>query len=206
MYDKSLPLMLSDPKIGGLVLAPIMGSTGFGLAKGQRILKAVKGASKPVIMSNLGIDNPVPPELIEECRAHGIPYFLSPDRALRALAHLAQYARALTRPEMPPSSAAFAPPPKPAPAALQLRVKAMRDPEWGPVIEVGFGGTRGEALPDTIIVPPDLGAADIETELRAMPGAAVFDGRDLGTVCETIARLGAALRGGAGDAVVSVEL
>jgi acyl-CoA synthetase (NDP forming) len=205
MYDKSLPLMLSDPKIGGLVLAPIMGATGFGLAKGQRILKAVKGAAKPVIMSNLGIDNPPPPELVDECRAAGIPYFPSPDRALRALAYLAQYARALARPETEAGGAM----PKPAapPAdALQLKVRALRDPEWGPLLEIGFGGTRGEALQDTIIVPADLAAADVEAELRTLPGATLFEGRDLGEASATISQIGAALRGGAADLTATVPV
>ena len=205
MYDKSLPLMLSDPKIGGLVLAPIMGSTGFGLAKGQRILKAVKGAAKPVIMSNLGIDNPVPPELVEECRANGIPYFPSPDRALRALAYLAQYARALARPE---TKAGGAMPKLAAPPAdaLQLQVRALRDPEWGPILEIGFGGTRGEALRDTIVVPADLEPADVETELRALPGASLFEARDLGKASATVSQIGAALRGGAGETEIAVAI
>ncbi len=196
MYDKSLPLMLSDPRIGSLVLAPIMGATGFGFAKGERILNAVKGATKPVIMSNLGFDNPMPPEFIAACRSRGIPYFNSPDRALRAVAYLAQYARALARPVTPPAAGAFTAPPKPAPDALQLRVKAVRDPEWGPILEIGFGGTRGEALPETIVLPPDLAPADIEAELRTLPGATLFVGRDLGAASATIAQIGAALRGG----------
>jgi acyl-CoA synthetase (NDP forming) len=194
MYDKSLPLMLSDPKIGGLVLAPIMGATGFALAKGQRILKAVKGAAKPVIMSNLGIDNPVSAELIEECRESGIPYFPSPDRALRALAYLAHYARALARPVTKAGGAMpkLSTPPDDAP---QLCVRAVRDAEWGPILEIGVGGTLSEALPDTIILPPDLEAADIEAELRTLPGAALFAARDLGAASATISQIGAALRG-----------
>ncbi|MGH7076247.1 MAG: CoA-binding protein [Stellaceae bacterium] len=188
MYDKSLPLMLGDPRIGGLVLAPIMGPTGFGLTKGQRILKAVKGAAKPVIMSNLGIDNPVPPELIDECRANGIPYFPSPDRALRALAYLAQYARALARPETKPGGEA----PKlgaPPVDALQLRVTAIRDPEWGPILEIGIAGAASG-----IVLPPDYEPVDIVAELQTMPGATLIEGRDLGPVADTISRLGAALR------------
>jgi acyl-CoA synthetase (NDP forming) len=205
MYDKSLPLMLSDPKIGGLVLAPIMGATGFGLAKGQRILNAVKGAAKPVIMSNLGIDNPVPPELIEECRANGIPYFPSPDRALRALACLAHYARALARPATKAGGAMPVLPTPPADAP-QLRVRALHDAEWGPILEIGIGGKMSATLPDTIILPPDLEAADIEVELRTLPGAALFAGRDLTAAVASIAQLGAALRarGDAADVAVAV--
>jgi acetate---CoA ligase (ADP-forming) len=205
MYDKSLPLMLSDPMIGGLVLAPIMGSTGFGLAKGQRILKSVKGAAKPVIMSNLGIDNPVPDALIEECRANGIPYFPSPDRALRALAYLAQYARALARPETKAGGAMPKLTPPPA-DALQLRVQALRDPEWGPILEIGFGGTRGEALRDTIILPSDLEPADVATELQALPGAGLFEGRDLAAASAVIAQIGAALRAGVDAVEMAIEI
>jgi hypothetical protein len=157
-------------------------------------------------MSNLGIDNPVPPELVEECRANGIPYFPSPDRALRALAYLAQYARALARPE---AKAGGAMPKLAAPPAdaLQLQVRALRDPEWGPILEIGFGGTRGEALRDTIVVPADLEPADVETELRALPGASLFEGRDLGTASKAVSRIGAALRAaGAAEAEIAVAI
>lgn len=195
MYDKSLPLLLADPRIGSLILAPLMGPTGFGLAKGQRILNAVSGAAKPVVMTNLSFDNPVPPELIAQCRARGVPYFASPDRALRAMAYLTHYARALARPTSPPLAAAPARPRKAAPQALQLRVKAVHDPEWGPLLEVGFGGTWAEALPETIVLPPDLVAEDVAAALRRMPGANLFAGRDVGAASRAIAQLGAAIAG-----------
>jgi acetate---CoA ligase (ADP-forming) len=193
MYDKSLPLLLADPRIGSLILAPLMGPTGFGLAKGQRILDAVSGATKPVVMTNLSFDNPVPPELIAQCRARGVPYFSSPDRALRAIAYLTRYARALARPASPPAAAAPERPRIPTPQALRLRVKAVRDPEWGPLLEVGFGGTWAEALPETIVLPPDLVAEDVAAALRRMPGAALFAGRDIGAASSAIAQLGAAI-------------
>ena len=203
MYDKALPLLLADPRIGSLVLAALMGPTGFGLAKGQRILNAVSGTAKPVIMTNLSSDNPVPPELIAQCRARGIPYFSSPDRALRAVAYLTHYARALARPAAPPPAAAPMRPPKPAPGTLQLRVKAMRDPEWGALLEVGFGGPWGEAMPQTIVLPPDLVAEDVAAALRGMPGASLFAEHDLGPASRAIAALGAAF--GADEAAAPSE-
>jgi acyl-CoA synthetase (NDP forming) len=195
MYDKSLPLLLADPRIGSLMLAPLMGPTGFGLTKGQRILDAVKGATKPVIMTNLNFDNPIPSELIAECRARGVPYFTSPDRALRAIAAITQYARALARPEAPPAPGGDMPPMQAlAPGTLQLSVTAMRDPEWGPLLEIGFGGNVASALPATIILPPDLEAADIAAALDDLPGAILLTGRDRTAASAVIARIGAAFR------------
>lgn len=197
MYDKSLPLLLADPAIGSLILAPIMGTTGFALVKGQRILDAVKGATKPVIMTNLAFDGGVAPELIEECRKRGYPYFPSPERALRAIAYITQFARALARPPAPPIEWDDRPAMRtPSPESLQLWVKASNDPEWGPILEIGFGGKWREALPETIILPPDLAPGDIVEELRKMPGSAVFAGRDLSAAAGEITRLGAAIRAG----------
>jgi acetate---CoA ligase (ADP-forming) len=204
MYDKSLPLLLADPRIGSLVLAPLMGPTGFGMAKGQRILGAVSGATKPIIMTNLSFDNPIPAELITLCRARGIPYFNSPDRALRAIAYLTHYARALARPSMPPTAPAPMKPPIPAAEVLQLRVRAMHDPEWGPLLEVGFGGMWAEALPETVVMPTDLVAGDVGAALRRMPGANLFAGRDIGTASSAIAQFGAAF--GADEAQEPIEL
>jgi acetate---CoA ligase (ADP-forming) len=216
MYDRSLPLLLADPAIGSLVLAPIMGASGFGLAKGQRIMNVVKGATKPVIMTNLGFDGGVSPELVAECHGRGIPFFASPERALRAVAYITHYARALAKPQ----AAAIAVAAKPLPAkelsgaaarnylaalglpasqgstggGLELAVAAVRDPEWGPVIEIGFGGVWREALDQTAMLPPDLDAENIAAELRRLPGAKLFQGRGLAAACAVVARLGAIMR------------
>jgi acyl-CoA synthetase (NDP forming) len=203
MYDKSLPLLLADPRIGSLLLAPIMGSTGFGLAKGQRILNVVKDATKPVIMSNLGFDVAVTPELVEECHRLGFPYFPSPERALRALAYITHFARAMARPPAPDIAvpkdfvASLSKAAPPGADAVTLSVKAMRDPDWGPILEIGFAGKWAAALPDTIVLPPDLAPGDIADELRKLSGATLFEHRDLAAACVTIARLGAAFRGSA---------
>jgi len=230
MYDKSLPLLLSDPRIGSLILAPIMGPTGFGLAKGKRILDAVRGATKPVIMTNLGFDGPISDTLIAECRARGYPFFASPERALRAMAYLTHYARALARPAPPSIEAAShtlphsgtisgaavldflaalgVPVARETPAdagALALVVKAQRDPDWGPVVEVGFGGAWRDVLPDTIVLPPDLDADSIASELGALAGARLFVGRDLGAAARAIAQLGAIVRANPDIATVTLD-
>jgi len=222
LYDKSLPLLLADPRIGSLVLAPIMGAAGFGLAKGQRILNAVKGATKPVIMTNLGFDGPISEDLVKECHARGYPFFASPERALRAIAYITHYARALAAPAATevtverkplPGSGAISgqaakdylasvgipvqPSGSAAEGAVEMIAGARRDPEWGPVLHVGFGGRWQEALPEQRLIAPDLDASGIGAEIRKLQGAVLFDGsvpRDIAAMAQILARIGALMR------------
>ena len=222
LYDKSLPLLLADPGIGSLVLAPIMGAAGFGLAKGQRILDAVKGTKKPVIMTNLGYDGPISEDLVRECRARGYPFFASPERALRAIAYITQYARALAAPAATAVTAERKPLPgsgtisglaakdylasvglpvldagKAADGAIAMVVGARRDSEWGPVLHVGFGGHWKEGLPEQRLIAPDLDASGIEAEIRKLQGAGLLDGstpRDVVAIARILAKIGALMR------------
>ncbi|MBD8545157.1 acetate--CoA ligase family protein [Sphingomonas sp. CFBP 8760] len=58
----------------------------------------------------------------------------------------------------------------------ELIVGARNDPEWGPVILLGFGGVMAELLHDVRLVPHDLTRAAIVAELRQLKSAALFDG------------------------------
>ena len=53
----------------------------------------------------------------------------------------------------------------------ELIVGAHRDPEWGPVLLVGFGGILAEALHDVRLLPPDLSVEAIESELLRLKSA-----------------------------------
>ncbi|MFA5962720.1 MAG: acetate--CoA ligase family protein [Sphingomonas sp.] len=59
---------------------------------------------------------------------------------------------------------------------VELIVGARNDPEWGPVILVGFGGVQAEILQDVRLLPPDLTRAAIAAELRRLKGGALLDG------------------------------
>ena len=59
---------------------------------------------------------------------------------------------------------------------VELIVGARNDPEWGPIILVGFGGVQAEILQDVRLLPPDLTRAAIATELRQLKSGALFDG------------------------------
>lgn len=84
---------------------------------------------------------------------------------------------------------------------LELIVGARQDPEWGPVILVGFGGVQAEILQDVVLLPPDLPAPAIEAALRGLKSGALLDGwrgspaLDVGAVAALVGVLGRVLRG-----------
>jgi acyl-CoA synthetase (NDP forming) len=94
LYRKAMRPMLDDDGYGSLVLAIIMSSPGVNRRKVQPIIDALREwkPAKPVMFAMLGEDAEVAPELIAEFRELGVPYFRSPERALRALARLTQFA------------------------------------------------------------------------------------------------------------------
>jgi succinyl-CoA synthetase beta subunit len=58
----------------------------------------------------------------------------------------------------------------------ELIVGARNDPEWGPVVLVGFGGVQAEVLQDVRLLPPDLGEAAILAEIDQLKSAALLHG------------------------------
>jgi acyl-CoA synthetase (NDP forming) len=214
----------------------------------------------------------VPPELIDGLRGIGVPFFLSPERAFRAIARLtssladpveAKAAKASSRPPLPPGvipeyrskellaelgiplpKGGFARTPAEAvdvakrigypvvlkaqspdlshksdaggvilnladEAALtagwarlqaniaahrpglvldgvlveamgargtELIVGARNDPDWGPVMLVGFGGVTAELFHDARLISPALDRAGIEAELHKLKSAALLRG------------------------------
>ncbi|RZF65056.1 CoA-binding protein [Sphingomonas populi] len=59
---------------------------------------------------------------------------------------------------------------------VELIVGAKNDPEWGPVILIGFGGVTAEILHDVRLLTPDLPVAAIERELYQLKSAALLRG------------------------------
>ncbi len=84
---------------------------------------------------------------------------------------------------------------------VELIVGARNDPDWGPVILVGFGGVTAELLHDVRLLPIDLPHAAIVAELRALKQGALFDGwrgspaLDIAAVADLVATLGRVLAG-----------
>jgi len=78
----------------------------------------------------------------------------------------------------------------------ELIVGARSDPDWGPVILVGFGGVQAEILQDVRLLTPDLPVAAIVRELHLLKSAALLRGfrgapaLDVEAVADLIATLG----------------
>ena len=59
---------------------------------------------------------------------------------------------------------------------VEMIVGGRNDPEWGPVVVVGFGGVQAEILKDSRLLAPDMNDAEILAELKALKGAALLEG------------------------------
>jgi acyl-CoA synthetase (NDP forming) len=59
---------------------------------------------------------------------------------------------------------------------FELIIGGRRDPLWGPVLLVGFGGVLAEAVSDTRLLAPDLTPSEIEDELETLRCSAVLRG------------------------------
>ena len=59
---------------------------------------------------------------------------------------------------------------------VELIVGGRNDPEWGPVVVVGFGGVQAEILKDSRLLNPDANEPEILAELKKLKGAALLEG------------------------------
>lgn len=79
---------------------------------------------------------------------------------------------------------------------VELIVGARNDPQWGPVVLVGFGGVLAEAIHDTRLLPLDLDPASIERELEKLRSAPLLRGlrglppADVRAAVDVVSRIG----------------
>jgi len=94
LYRRTFPILLDDAGIGSLVLAIILTDESTSDLKLPPILEAIRSVkpSKPMIFAGLDEGARIPHQYVEELRALGIPFFPSPERVFRALAHLTNFA------------------------------------------------------------------------------------------------------------------
>jgi acyl-CoA synthetase (NDP forming) len=97
--------LLDDPRYGSLVLAIILTSPLMAKRKVQPVIDALVAfkPAKPVLFAMLGEEVEVPGEIVATLRDLGVPFFRSPERALRALARLTEFAERRPAPTMPVS-------------------------------------------------------------------------------------------------------
>jgi acetate---CoA ligase (ADP-forming) len=276
LYRRTIPALLKEDRFGSLVLAIILTDEVTSSLKFPPILDAIRTLrpTKPVIFASLDEGARVPPGYVEQLQGLGVPFFPSPERALRALARVTDLAAHESRGE-PESSgvkpnvllgrgvlpeyqsklvlaALGIPIPEGAlarsleeaksiaaqigfPVALkaqaadlphksdaggvvlglndeaalaagwqrlqqnvhaakpelvldgllvermgrpgiELIVGAENDPDWGPVLLVGFGGVLAEALQDVKLLPPELSVEAIIDELHTLKSGVLLRG------------------------------
>ncbi|WP_343527007.1 acetate--CoA ligase family protein [Sphingomonas sp.] len=84
---------------------------------------------------------------------------------------------------------------------VEVIVGARNDPDWGPVLLIGFGGVTAELLHDVRLLPIDLTRDAIVAECRALQQGALFDGYrgspalDVEALADLVATLGRVLAG-----------
>ena len=82
---------------------------------------------------------------------------------------------------------------------LEMIVGARNDPQWGPVILVGFGGVAAEVMRDVRLLPHDLTRDAVMREIGLLKGAPLLQGYrgapalDVGALADIVVRLGAVL-------------
>lgn len=107
LYAEATAALAEDEATGGVMVAAMPGSPQIGMAKAEAIIPALTASPKPKAYVVLG-DAPVDPALPERLQGAGVPYFRSPERALRAFAHVGEYARlkaAAAHPRAPQAAA-----------------------------------------------------------------------------------------------------
>jgi acetate---CoA ligase (ADP-forming) len=86
------------------------------------------------------------------------------------------------------------------PKSAELIVGARNDPEWGPVLLVGFGGVLAEAMRDVRLLPPNLSVQEIGQELNSLQCSVLFRGfrgsppLDVEAVAQILFNLGRLIR------------
>lgn len=131
IFGSSAETMLKDPGVGILLSAHAGGSPPMQVKKAEALLPVHARADTPVLFCIIGDDYPLDAGFMQMVRDSGIPFFRSPERAMRAMKVVTDYAAARARA------------PRPAPATAP-RIDL---PAGGPVPEyVGKAALRAVGI------------------------------------------------------------
>jgi acyl-CoA synthetase (NDP forming) len=97
IYGKTARIMLGDDNVGCAILPMVPGTPALQMAKANSLVPLVLEETRPVAFVIMGDEAPLTPEFTKLITDSRIPFFRSPDRAMRAMAHLYHYGRRLER-------------------------------------------------------------------------------------------------------------
>ena len=92
LYTEATAAMADDKESSGVLVALMPGSPEVGKIKADACLPSLTARTKPKAYVILG-DAPVDPKVSETMQDNNIPFYRSPERALRMFAHSAHYAK-----------------------------------------------------------------------------------------------------------------
>jgi len=103
LYERALDHLMAHPDCGSLLVTIILSNPQMAARKMPPVIEALRrwSGDRTVVFAMLGEDTPVPADIVQAVRASGIPFFRSPERALRALARFTAWANAKQSPETP---------------------------------------------------------------------------------------------------------
>jgi acetate---CoA ligase (ADP-forming) len=96
LYGRALEGLVANKKCGSVLVTIILSNAQLAIRKMPPIIEVMRRytETRTVVFAMLGEDSPVPQAIISEVRDAGIPFFRSPERALRALARFTAWADA----------------------------------------------------------------------------------------------------------------
>jgi acyl-CoA synthetase (NDP forming) len=108
LYRRALDVLMTHPDCGSLLVTIILSSPQMAERKMPPVIEALRSCSdaRTVVFAMLGEDSPVSAEIIKAVRDAGVPFFRSPERALRAIARFTRWATARSGGEVPAPSVA----------------------------------------------------------------------------------------------------
>ena len=93
IYAKTIEPLLTDANCGSVLVSIILSSTQMARLKMPPVVDVVRrfAPQRAMIFAMLGEDTPIPQEYVDDIRRAGVPFFRSPERALRAIATLSRW-------------------------------------------------------------------------------------------------------------------
>ena len=97
MFGDSAAALLADAAVGSVMVAAMPGGPRQQQDKWRSLQPVLSAATKPTALVFMGDGQPLEPSMLAEIAAARVPFFRSPERALRALRHVAAHGEMRTR-------------------------------------------------------------------------------------------------------------
>ena len=93
IYAKTIAPLLTDARCGSVLVSIILSSAQMARLKMPPVVDVVRqfAPQRAMVFAMLGEDTPIPQEYVDDIRRAGVPFFRSPERALRAIATLSRW-------------------------------------------------------------------------------------------------------------------